>query len=207
MGWWSADILGGDTPWDEIGNLERVVGWESNDGERGFLSVIDVLEDLDPEDMRDSMVELRKEIIAFIHAGKNPGKIIEYVLSLDPEKQFGEILAAAYTLIDLDFRLTPKMEELVKSAVPHDRKDWEERDDREIAVNDLLRRMDIAAGRAPSSTQYTVYVRKEVEGDLKIEVTAPTEKRAREAAERLAKHMKPDDPTVRITVREVTEIK
>jgi len=207
MGWWSADILGGDTPWDEIGELERVVGWESDSGERGFLSVIDRNEDLEPADLREELDKLRKEVITFIHAGKNSGKINEYVLSLNPEKQFVEILADVYTLIALEFKLSTKIEKLVRAAIPHDYKDWEEREDRKIAVNDLLRRMDIAAGRAPSNTQYKVTVRKEVEGILNIEVTAPTEKLAGAAAEKLAKHMKPDNPIVRISVRQVTEVK
>lgn len=207
MGWWSADILGGDIPWDEIGNLERLVGWESNDGERGMLTVVDVHDDLEDSQMSREIADLRKQIHAHIHSGENPGRIKDYMLGRSVLHQSAEILALAYTLIALDFQLTREMEEMVHMAVPYDHSDWEDREGRKIATNDLLRRMDIHAGRAPSNTKFEVHLNKCVEGALKIEVVAPTELAARKAAEKLAKHMKPDNPTVRITVRRVLEVK
>ena len=207
MGWWDAGILGGDTPWDAIGNLERVVGWDSCDGEEGFLSVVEEDTEYDTEELSKKFAALREKAIACVNTREHRKKLIEYFLDLDPKKQFIEILTCAYAFVSFNFKLTQKMEALVKSAIPYDHKDWDEREDRVMARNDLLRRMDIAAGRAPSLSQFTVHLTKCVEGALKIEVTAPTALAAQKAAEKLAKYMKPDRPDLRITVREVLEVK
>lgn len=169
MGWWGADILGGDTPLDAVGELEKAIGW--NYEKRGFIYD------------GNNAEQANKALTGKTNWAKVQ-RLIRKMASDKRDMEDGSLLAVVYVLMQAHVKLTDEIAKITRDAIGLD--EWGREGDQErLKVLDEFRiKVDAAtSGKAPEKRTFVVRLEREVryEGTFEVEAISEME------AERLAK--------------------
>ena len=180
MGWWSEGIMGGDTPLDAVGELEKAIGWDY--GKDGFIYEA---ENAEAAGKKMSTKTGREKVERLLRQMKD-GRDMEN----------GSVLAVVEVLMHVGFKITREIEEIARDAAEKDEWANESEDQhyagpnamhspRMQAVLDFLRRLDIATGKAKPQT-YRVSITRKSFLQKEFDVVALTASEAEDKAMQLA---------------------
>lgn len=165
MGWWSADILGGDSPLDAVGEFEKEIGWDYDDS--GFI-------------YKPTSKAFAKKMLT---RSSSKNKAIELFKDYKP----AEILAITEVFLLNEVKVTKSIYEAALKAVAED--EWGLEGDRERLriLNDFKVRLEAnRTGTTPKLQKFRIGMKVEIIREAVFEVEATSEQTAREIAHNVA---------------------
>ena len=174
MGWWSSDILGGDTPLDAVGELEKTVGWDY-DKRGGFI-------------YSTNLAEQANKCVTGKTNWAKVQRLVRKMSEAKYEMSNGSVLAVIHVLMAIHAPITGEMAKIARDAVGQD--EWgREGDQRRLAaLEDFRVRLDACAdGKPPKKRKFVVRLERRVESIGYFEVEAISPKEAEEVAKEAAK--------------------
>ncbi len=169
MGWWSAEILGGDSALDAVGEFEHEIGW--NYDWDGFI--------YKPNSQSKAQTVLKK-------ASSKAA-----ALKLFQEYSAEEVLAILEVFLINDVKITKAMAEAGRNAVATDQWGLEGDEERQDVLEDFRVRMEANAGGKPVKDEvYEIHLKETVEHEGIFTVTARSPFDAQEKARKMAEAAK-----------------
>jgi len=175
MGWWSSDILGGDTPLDAVGMLEQNLDWN-------------VKEDGDITSAKPTVTARFLKKLAVPSYKKSLKAYLQSMTAKDGGWGAPSILAVVEVMLRHGAKIDKQVAGWARQAIKDDEWGQEGDESRLAALEDFRVRLDAAvAGQAPKKTTFKVHLKRTIEMDGTFEVEAVSPKQAQEQAEELAK--------------------
>jgi len=170
MGYFDSGILGGDTPWDALGEMSRVVGWKSID-RRGNHSFENMYGDHRHMDIDRAKWHRRAADLVRKNRVK-VWKLVEHYKGMK-DNQSHSILAIVFMSIDFGCKPAKEIEKIARQAViddPWDKTDHERLD----ALDDFTRRLDRIMGKGDmkGNRRFAVKLTRKIEESFDIEISA-----------------------------------
>lgn len=197
MGWWSADILGGDSPLDELSALEREAGWKSEAPE---TSLYDVLGGRAREEPKERLLQHFRspEVVANLKTFILTKRRQDY--------DAAELLTDLHVFIELGMSLDEELETYMVEAFEFDLKEWDNDPQRKEAQRDLRERLAVFRKTVKPVRKWDVYLTRHRTCSLSVKgVEAATLREAKAIAKRRAETMTPNMHQDRFEIDEVLE--